>query len=87
MTSSEALCATNLKLDAWVVATLTDNPSVLGIAVTADQVNERYANSLKTNEKGYMTLCAKMNKSGRYRTHCYDTGKKGALCRKLGEAG
>ena len=70
---SPELCKTIQELDAWRVDTLIANPtSLLGISLTPDQVRERYAFSLKTTEKGYTTVRAKMNRSGRYALQLYD---------------
>ena len=72
VTPSESLAATIAELDAWCISTLIAIPSLLGIALTPEQVRERYSSSLKTSEKGYTTVRAKMNKSGRYALQCYD---------------
>ena len=64
------------ELDEWCIATISANPSILGIALTPDQVKERYASSIKVSDKGYQTLRAKMNKSGRYSLKCYDAEKE-----------
>ena len=73
VTPSEQLVSNIALLDAWCISTLIANPSLLGIALTPEQVRERYSSSLKTSDKGYKTLRAKMNKSGRYALQCYDS--------------
>ena len=75
-TPSETLSAQISELDAWCIDTIMSTPSLLGVVLTAEQVKERYANSFKTSEKGYLTLRTKMNKSGRYALQCYDTEKE-----------
>ena len=73
VTPSDQLISSVELLDAWCIATLIANPALLGIALTPEQVHERYSSSLKTSEKGYKSLRAKMNKSGRYALQCYDS--------------
>ena len=75
-TPSETLCAQIAQLDTWCIDTISSTPSLLGVVLTPEQVKERYASSLKTSEKNYQTLRAKMNKSGRYALQCYDTEKE-----------
>ena len=72
VTPSGSLTSMVAELDAWCISTLIANQSLLGISLTPDQVRERYSSSLKTTEKGYTTVRAKMNKSGRYALQCYD---------------
>ena len=76
VTPSDAMAQSIAELDAWCIATIAANPSILGLSVTPEQVTERYASSLKVSDKGYATLRAKMNKSGRYSLKCYDSEKK-----------
>ena len=76
VTPSETLSAQIAELDAWCINTLISTPSLLGVSLTPEQVKERYASSLKTSEKGYLTLRCKMNKYGRYAVQCYDTEKE-----------
>ena len=75
-TPSETLCAQIEQLDKWCVDAVSANPSLLGITLTAEQVKERYASSIKTSEKNYQTLRVKMNRSGRYALQCYDSEKE-----------
>ena len=75
-TPSESLCAQIAELDKWCIDALSSTPGLLGVVLTPEQVKERYASSLKTSDKGYQTLRAKMNKSGRYALQCYDTDKE-----------
>ena len=72
VTPSDTLTSMVAELDAWCINTLSANPSLLGISLTPDQVRERYSSSLKTSDKGYVTVRAKINKSGRYALQCYD---------------
>ena len=76
VTPSDAMTQSIAELDDWCVATISANPSILGIALTPDQVKERYASSIKVSDKGYQTLRAKMNKPGRYSLRCYDAEKE-----------
>jgi hypothetical protein len=73
VTPSESLTSTLEAMDAWCIGTLIANPALLGIALTPEQVRERYSSSLKISEKGYTTVRAKMNRSGRYALQCYDS--------------
>ena len=75
-TPSETLSAQISNLDAWCIDTIIPTPSLLGVVLTPQQVKERYASSLKTSKKGYLTLRCTMNKSGRYALQCYDTEKE-----------
>ena len=76
VTPSDAMTRSIAELDDWCIATISANPSILGISLTPEQVRERYASSIKVSEKGYQTLRAKMNKSGRYALRCYDAEKE-----------
>ena len=76
VTPSDAMARSIAELDAWCIATIAANPAILGISLTTEQVSERYASSLKVSDKGYATLRAKMNKSGRYALKCYDSEKE-----------
>ena len=75
-TPSETLCTQIEQLDQWCIDAVSANPSLLGISLTSEQVIDRYISSVKTNEKNYQTLRAKMNKSGRYALQWYDTEKE-----------
>ena len=73
---SPSLCDTISALDEWCTQTLSANPTnLLGIQLSLEQIKDRYASCLRTNEKGYQTLRAKMNKSGKYAIQCYTTDK------------
>ena len=50
-TPSEKLCTQITQLDQWCVDAVIANPSLLGIPLTVEQVNDRYASSIKTNGK------------------------------------
>ena len=79
VTPSDAMVQSIAHLDAWCIPTIAANPSLLGLSLTAEQVAERCASSIKVDEKGYATLRAKMNKSGRYSLKCYDSEKEPAV--------
>ena len=49
---------------------------LLGLSLTPEQVRDRYVSCIKTSEKGYHTLRAKMNRSGRYALQCYTNDKE-----------
>ena len=71
---SPSLCDTISALDEWCIQTLCANPTnLLGIQLSPEQIKDRYVSCLRTSEKGYQTLRAKMNKSGKYALQCYDT--------------
>ena len=77
MTPSEGVCATIAALDTWCIETLSANPvPLLGVQLTPEQVQDRYVSCLKTSSKGYQTLRAKMNRSGRYALQCYTPDKE-----------
>ena len=74
VTPSDSLVATIAQLDKWCLDTLCATPlALMGVSLTPEQVRERYSSSLKTNDKGYTTVRAKMNRSGRYALQCYDS--------------
>ena len=53
-------------LDDWMVKKLaTDSNRFFGQALTVEQVREKYTSCIKTSQKGYKHLKAKMNISGR----------------------
>ena len=77
MTPSDDACKTIRALDEWCIQTIAANPvPLLGLQLTPEQVRDRYVSCLKTSEKGYTTLRAKMNKQGRYSLQCYTTNKE-----------
>ena len=77
MTPSSAVSETIAAIDAWCVQTITANCSpLLGIALTPEQITERYTSCIKTSDKGYKTLRVKMNKSGRYALQCFNSEKE-----------
>ena len=54
------------QLDEWAIKALAaDSQRLFGAAATVDQMRERYTSSLKTSQKGYRHLKAKMNIAGR----------------------
>ena len=76
---SDVLTAQIKELDAWCIDTLISTPNLLGGDLSHDQIRDRYVSSLKTSDKGYTTLRAKMNKSGRFALQCYDMEKEKRL--------
>ena len=77
VTPTEAVCETIAALDNWCIDTLSANPvPLLGVQLTPEQVRDRYVSCLKTSPKGYQTLRAKMNRSGRYALQCYTPDKE-----------
>ena len=75
---TDAVCETVAALDRWVIATIAANPvSLLGTALTHEQVKDRYVSSIKiSSEKGYKTLRVKMNRAGRYGLQVYTPEKE-----------
>ena len=71
MTPTEGVCETIAALDNWCIETLSSNPSMLGLPLTSERLRDRYVSCLKTSDKGYQTLRAKMNRSGRFALKCY----------------
>ena len=54
------------RLDDWVIKALAaDSLRYFGSPLSVEQVREKYTSSLKTNQKGYRHLKAKMNIAGR----------------------
>ena len=77
MTPTDAVSETVAALDAWIRETIVaQSPALLGTSMTPAQVAERYVSSIKTSEKGYQTLRAKMNKSGRCALQLYGLDKE-----------
>ena len=53
-------------LDEWAIKALAaDSQRLFGNTVTVDQMREKYTSALKTSQKGYRHLKAKMNIAGR----------------------
>ena len=60
-------------LDTWVIKTLALAPrKYFGQDLTESQIKERYTPALKTSQKGYVHLRAKMNLAGRNGVRCWD---------------
>ena len=61
------------ELDAWVIKAVAANPrKFFGQDLTFEQVRERYMPAVKTSQKGYTHLKAKMNSSGRLAVRCWN---------------
>ena len=75
---SESACETIAALDDWIKSAISANPvQLLGVALTPEQVKDRYVSSIKTSsEKGYQTLRVKMNRSGRFGLQAYTPEKE-----------
>ena len=65
------------ELEAWILKEVASNPQMyLGQACSESQVRERFTSALKTSEKGYTHLRAKMNLFGKNQVKCWDEHKK-----------
>jgi hypothetical protein len=62
-------------LDEWMIKALAaGSQSYFGNTLTADQVRDKYTSSLKTSQKGYKHLKAKMNIAGRASARFWSLG-------------
>ena len=65
------------ELEAWILKEVASNPQVyLGQVCSEAQVRERFTSALKTSEKGYTHLRAKMNLAGKQAVKCWDEHRK-----------
>jgi hypothetical protein len=70
--STEEVEAYLSALDAWVIKAMAAAPrKYFGQDLTLEQIKERYTPALKTTQKGYTHLRAKMNCSGRTAVRCW----------------
>jgi hypothetical protein len=65
------------ELEAWILKEVASNPQLyLGQALTEAQVGERFTSAIKTSDKGYKHLRAKMNiGTGKGAVKCWDSNK------------
>ena len=66
------------ELESWILKEVASNPQqYLGQALSESQVRERFTSALKTSEKGYKHLRAKMNiGTGKGAVKCWDENKR-----------
>ena len=65
-----------LQLESWVLETLAANPQkYFGQDLTLVQLKERFSSAIKTSEKGYRSLRAKMNFTGKGAVQCWTAEK------------
>ena len=63
-------------LEAWVLQMVSQDPSkYFGQQLTPAQISDRFTSCLKTSEKGYRSIRAKMNLHGRNACRCWDSNK------------
>jgi hypothetical protein len=63
-------------LEAWVLQQVSQDPTkYFGQTLTPSQIQDRFTSVLKTSEKGYRSLRAKMNLHGRNAVRCWDVNK------------
>ena len=61
-------------LDSWVISQVLQDPGKLGMTNwTKEQITQRYVSPLRTNEKGYKSLRAKYNITGRGSCQFWDS--------------
>jgi len=61
------------ELEAWILKEVSSNPQMyLGHACSEQKVKEMFTSALKTSEKGYVHLRAKMNVAGKNQVKCWD---------------
>ena len=66
-----------LLLEQWILDVVGKEPKrFLGQELTPAQVKERFVSAVKVSEKGYKTIRAKMNFSGRQGVKCWDETKR-----------
>ena len=76
-TSSDEAEQELLALEQWILDTVSaESKRFLGQNLTKDQVKERFVSAVKTSEKGYKTIRAKMSFSGRQAVRCWDEAKR-----------
>jgi hypothetical protein len=64
------------KLEEWILNAVSSNPSAyLGQCYSEDKVREMFTSALKTSDKGYTHLRAKMNIAGKGQVKCWDVAK------------
>jgi hypothetical protein len=76
VTPSNELWEQIASLDEWCIKTLSANPTLLGVALSPEQIKDRYVSCLRTSEKGYKTVRSKINLSGKYAVQCYTQEKE-----------
>jgi len=65
------------ELESWILKEVASNPQMyLGTCCSAAQVQERFTSALKTTDKGYVHLRAKMNIAGRNQVKCWDANTR-----------
>ena len=65
-----------LQLESYVLGVLATNPQkYFGQELTITQLKERFVSAIKTSDKGYKSLRAKMNFTGRGAVTCWDEQK------------
>ena len=65
------------ELEAWILKEVASNPQqYLGQALSEAQVRERFTSAIKTSDKGYRHLRAKMNLAGKGQVKCWDENKR-----------
>jgi len=65
------------ELESWILKEVTSNPQMyLGQACSEAQVRERFTSALKTSEKGYVHLRAKMNIAGKSQIKVWDMNSR-----------
>lgn len=74
---TEDACELMSTLDAWCIATISDNPTYpLGIQLKTEQTIERFVSCLMTNDKGLNKKRCKINKCGRSALQCLTPDKE-----------
>ena len=74
LTPGSDVCQNIAALEEWCIHTIGQNPTMIGVQLTPEQVKERYVSCLKVSEK-YTSLRTKMNRSGRYALQAYTPDK------------
>ena len=75
-TSTPEVEADIQQLESWVLETLATNPQkYFGQELTLTQLKERFVSAIKTSDKGYKSLRAKMNLTGRGAAQCWTASK------------
>ena len=74
--SNPAIEAYVHELESWILKEVCGNPlAYLGQCYSEDKIREMFTSALKTSDKGYTHLRAKMNLGGKGQVKCWDSNK------------
>ena len=74
--STQGIEAFVTELESWILKEVSSNPlAFLGQSYSEAKVQEMFTSALKTTERGYTHLRAKMNLAGKGQVKCWDSNK------------